>query len=95
MFCGCPGTTPADVCHNTTEHTSAYVSIRQHTSAYVSIRQHTPADVRHNNIDVSSYYLDMCVLILVYMCPHARTHVSVVQAQRGASGPTTYTVVGL
>ncbi len=57
----------------------AYVSIRQHTSVYVSIRQHTSAmqpEVRRAGEALRWGRRSMCVLILLYMCPHTAIYVS-------------------
>jgi hypothetical protein len=54
---------------------TAYVSIRQHTSAYVSIayvsiRQHTSAYVSIRQHSMWACFCHICVLKLLYRCPH-------------------------
>ena len=64
--------------HESTPHTSAYVSIRQHTSAYVSIRQHTLARRMH-----MSAYVRRPTESYEYECtPHASAYVSIRQLAR-------------
>ncbi len=57
----------------------AYVSIRQHTSVYVSTRQHTSAmepEVRRAGEALRWCSRSICVLVLLYMCPHTAIYVS-------------------
>jgi hypothetical protein len=66
-------------------HTSAYVSIRQHTSStYDSstcwrLRVHTCSFASSSRADTTIYVSALyyiCVLILLYMCPHYTIYVS-------------------
>ncbi len=57
----------------------AYVSIRPHTSVYVSTRQHTSEmepEVRRAGEPLRWGRRSICVLILLYMCPHTAIYVS-------------------
>ena len=59
--------------HQTHATEAAQVSYVYHTSAYVSIRQHMSAYVTQC---YKSAYCYICVLILLYMCPHSAIYVS-------------------
>jgi hypothetical protein len=84
----CPHTTtcvliPVVEACGCTKHTSACVSIRQHTSAYVSIPVVEVCGGNASNILLCVLILlymcphtVVCVLILLYMCPHTTIYVS-------------------
>ncbi len=59
---------------HTSEHTSAYVSIRQHTSAYVSILQHTSPEGNHTNAVCRQH-----TSVYVSFRQHASAYVSIRQ----------------